>query len=234
MLRTIAPDLWCLDADLRLSAGFHLPIRMTVIRLASGGLWLHSPIAIDDTSAAAIEALGPVEHIVAPSLMHHLFARPACERWPSAKLHAPASLAAKRDRSRRALPAPQLRIDQALAEDARWSELAIVALEGAPKLDEFVFVHRPSGTLIVTDLVFNVHEVEGLMSPLILRMVGAWKRLAQSRIWRTAVKDRAAIKASAERVTKLEFHRLVPAHGDVVEGPDTHERVHAALHWMLR
>lgn len=225
MLRALDRDLWCLDADLRVAAGFHLPIRMVVIRLAGGGLWLHSPIAIDEASAAAIEALGPVEHIVAPSLMHHLFARPACERWPSAKLHAPASLAAKR---------PKLRIDQALAEDARWSEIAIVAFEGAPKIDEFVFVHQPSGTLVVTDLFFNVHEARGLMSSLILRMVGAWKRLAQSKIWRSAVVDQAAAKASAERLLELEFRRLVPAHGEVIEGPDTHERVHAALHWMLR
>jgi hypothetical protein len=225
MLRAIDRDLWCLDADLRIQAGFHLPIRMTIVRLAEGGLWLHSPIAIDDAAAAEIDALGPVRHIVAPSLMHHLFARPACERWPQAELHAPASLAIKR---------PRLKIDRPLAEDSRWSEMAIVAIAGAPKLDEFVFVHRPSGTLIVTDLLFNVHEMAGMMSPLILRMVGAWKKLAQSRIWRVGIEDQAAAKASAERLIALEFTRLVPAHGEVVEGADTHARVHAALHRMLR
>ncbi|MFV8749863.1 DUF4336 domain-containing protein [Nannocystaceae bacterium ST9] len=224
MLRALDRDLWCLDADLRVQAGFHLPIRMTVVRLAEGGLWLHSPIAIDDAVAAELEALGPIRHIVAPSLMHHLFARPACERWPSATLHAPASLASKRS---------DLAIERPLAEDSRWPELAIVAIEGAPKLDEFVFVHRPSGSLIVTDLVFNVHAVAGLMSPMILRMVGAWRALAQSRIWRATTKDRVAAKASVERVLALEFARLVPAHGEVVEGQDTRERVRAALHWML-
>lgn len=224
MLRELDRDVWCLDADLRVQAGFHLPIRMVIIRL-DGGLWLHSPISVDDATAAAIEALGPVRHIVAPSSMHYLFAEPACERWPAAELHAPASLATKR---------PKLEIDRPLADDSRWPEIAIVAIEGAPKLDEFVFVHRPSGTLIVTDLLFNVHEVAGLMSPLILRMVGAWKRLAQSRIWRVSVEDRVATKASIERLVALEFSRLVPAHGEVVEGADTHARVHAALHWMLR
>jgi len=80
-LRALARDLWCLDADLRVQAGFHLPIRMTVIRLADGGLWLHSPVAIDEATAAAIDALGPVRHIVAPNLLHHLFAGAAAERW---------------------------------------------------------------------------------------------------------------------------------------------------------
>jgi hypothetical protein len=223
-LCTLDRDLWCLDADLRVAAGFHLPIRMTIIRLADGGLWLHSPIAIDDATATAIEQLGPVRHIVAPNLLHHLFAAAAIERWPAATLHAPASLGVKR---------PDLKSGRPLAEDARWSELAIVAIAGAPKIDEHVFVHHPSGTLIVTDLLFNVHEVPGLLSALILRMVGAWKRLAQSKIWRSAVKDRAAAGASVRRVLALEFGRLVPAHGVVIAGPDTHERVGAALRWML-
>lgn len=223
-LRALDRDLWCLDADLRIQAGFHLPVRMTVIRLADGGLWLHSPLAIDDATAAELDALGPVRHIVAPSLLHHLFAGAAHQRWPAAQVHAPAGLTAKQ---------PALKIDRPLAADARWPELAIVAIAGAPKIAEHVFVHRPSGTLIVTDLLFNVDAAPGLLSPLILRMVGAWKRLAQSKIWRSMVKDRAAARASAEQVMALEFRRLVPAHGLVVEGPDTHARVGEALRWML-
>ena len=81
--------------------------------------------------------------------------------------------------------------------------------------------------------LLNVHAVPGLMSPWILRMVGAWKRLAQSRIWRSMVKDRAAASASARRVMDLEFRRLVPAHGEVIDGADTRERVGLALRWML-
>jgi hypothetical protein len=222
-LRALDRDLWCLDADLRVMAGFHLPIRMTVIRLADGGLWLHSPIAIDAATAAAIDELGPVRHIVAPSLLHHLFAGAAAERWPDATVHAPAGLAVKQ---------PSLKISRPLAEDTRWPGLTIIAIAGAAKIDEHVFVHRASGTLIVTDLLFNVHEVPGLLSPLILRMVGAWKRLAQSRIWRSSVKDRAAAAASVKRLLALEFSRLVPAHGVIIAGPDTHERVAAALQWM--
>lgn len=224
MLRPLAPNLWCVDASLRVEAGFHLPVRTTVIRRDDGSVWLHSPIALDDATAAAIAELGPVRDIVAPSLMHHLFVAPAMQRWRGARLHAPASLARKR---------PDLSIDVPLAEDARWADIAIVAIEGAPKLDEFVFVHRPTRTLIVTDLVFNIHATQGWMSPLILRMVGAWRRLAQSRIWRISVEDRAAFRASGERLLGHPFERLVPAHGEVLDGPQTHERVRAALHWML-
>src|SRR5262245_25564318 len=116
MLRELDRDLWCLDQDLRMSAGMHMPVRMTVVRTEQG-LWLHSPVAIDDATAKAIDSLGPVRDIVAPSLLHHLYARAACERWPSATLHGPASLAHKR---------PDLALGRTLAEDARWPELTVI------------------------------------------------------------------------------------------------------------
>ena len=223
-LRNLAPGLWCVESSLRVGAGFHLPVRATVIRREGGALWLHSPIALDDATAAEIDAIGPVRDVVAPSLLHHLFARAALDRWPGARLHAPTSLGKKR---------PDLSIDVPLAEDSRWADITIVAIEGAPSFDEFVFVHRPSRTLILTDLVFNMHAPVGWMTPLVLRMVGAFRRLAQSRAWRLAVRDRAAFRASGERVMAHSIERLVPAHGDIVDGPETHDRLRAALHWML-
>jgi len=43
---------------------------MTVLRLPSGALWLHSATPIDPQLRAEIDALGRVEHIVAPSAYH--------------------------------------------------------------------------------------------------------------------------------------------------------------------
>jgi hypothetical protein len=224
MLRPLAPALWCLETTLRVAPGFHLPLRTTIVRRDEGSLWIHSPIALDEAAAAAIDELGPVRDIVAPSLLHHLFAGHALARWPGARLHAPARLAAKR---------PDLTIDAPLAQDERWPELAIVAIDGAPRIDEFVFVHHPTRTLIVTDLLFHVHDSPSATTKLILWLGGAWNRLAQDRVWRLAVRDRAAFRASGERLLACAFERLVPAHGEVIEGPDTHAAVRAALAWML-
>ncbi|MGH9806453.1 MAG: hypothetical protein ACRD9W_04205, partial [Terriglobia bacterium] len=46
--------------------------RMTVIRIASGQLMLHSPCQITPAIANEISALGQVAHIVAPGNFHHL------------------------------------------------------------------------------------------------------------------------------------------------------------------
>jgi hypothetical protein len=201
----------------------HMPARMTVVRV-DDGLLLHSPLPLDDAMVASITALGPVAHIVAPNCFHHLNIGPASERFPNAKVHAPQRLRAKR---------PDLRIDHDLQSGAEpWPSLAIFEIAGAPELDEFVFLHRPSASLIVTDLVFNIHEAQGVMFPLILRMVGAWRRLNQSKIWRRHTKDRQAAAASVRAVLEHELRRIIPAHGDVLEAADARDQLATALTWM--
>ncbi|HLT39253.1 MAG TPA: DUF4336 domain-containing protein [Enhygromyxa sp.] len=223
MLRRLDDNLWCSDSSVRLPGGVHMPARMTVVRL-DDGLWLHSPLPFDDATTNAVRELGEVAHIVAPNCFHHLHVAAAAERFPDASIHAPRGLRAKR---------PDLRIDADLQSGAeRWPAMDVIEIDGAPELDEFVFFHRPSGSLIVTDLVFNIHEARGLMLPLVLRMVGAWRRLNQSRIWRRYTKDRSAAAAAVQLVLDHEIRRVIPAHGDVLEAPDTREQLAGALAWM--
>ena len=188
------------------------------------GLWLHSPLPLDDAMSKAIRELGEVAHIVAPNCFHHLNIGPAIKRFPKARVHAPRGLRAKR---------PDLRIDADLQPGREpWPALEILEITGAPELDEFVFVHRPSASLIVTDLVFNIHEAQGLMLPLVLRMVGAWRRLNQSKIWRRYTKDRRAAAGSVNALLEHDIRRLIPAHGDVIEAPDARDQLANALAWM--
>ncbi|MEO7325001.1 MAG: hypothetical protein ABIW82_09255, partial [Dokdonella sp.] len=58
-------QIWLCAYPVRL-AGTRFEARMTVIRLASGALVLHSPCNITAAMAKEIAVLGPVAHIVAP------------------------------------------------------------------------------------------------------------------------------------------------------------------------
>ena len=225
MLEQLDQDLWSAQTLQAIGGGVHFPARMVIIRLEDG-LWIHSPIPIDDELAAQIDALGPVRHLVAPNCFHHLHMGEAAARWPDAKVYAPAGLRAKR---------PDLRIDIELrAGSEPWAAFApLLEIEGAPMLGEFVFLHRPSATLVVCDLSFNMHSAEGAMSRLALRFAGAWQRTAQSKLWRFFTKDRGAAGASCARVLDLEFSRVVMAHGEVIEGADAPQRLREALSWML-
>jgi hypothetical protein len=224
MLDRIDDDLWCANAFQPIPGGV-MPARMFVVRL-DDGLWIHSPVKLDDALAAEVEALGPVRHLVAPNCFHHLHMGPASERWPDARVYAPAGLRAKRT---------DLRIDVDLRDgDRPWGDaFEQIEIAGAPALDEFVFFHRPSKTVIVCDLVFNIHENPSLFTRLILRMVGVWQRLAQSRIWRSYTKDRSAAARSAGRVLELEFTRVLASHGRTAEGPEVREQLRAGMSWML-
>ena len=60
---------------------------MTVIKLRSGGLWVHAPIAPTDECIALLNELdAPVEHIVLPTTLfeHKIFVGPFQRRFPNA------------------------------------------------------------------------------------------------------------------------------------------------------
>ena len=213
MLKPIAADVWrlAMAAPIKLPGGLRMPLAATVVRLVDGSLLLYSPIALDDASVAALREHGEVGHIVAPSLLHHMYAKAAAERFPKAVLHVARGLAARNS---------ALAGGRELGETeagAGWGDgIEAQRIDGAPKLAEVVLFHRPSGTLMCADLVFNVTAHANLMTRVILGMTGTGgKQVAQSRIWQFAVRDRAATRASLDRVLAWPIQRVAPCHGEV-------------------
>lgn len=223
--KPVAAGVFTVQSRIRLGPGFYLPLASTLLVLPSGGLAVVSPLAFDPPTAAAIEALGPVEALVAPNRLHHLYLGSASRRWPLARVLAAPGLAAKR---------PDLRLDAVLGEPGAdlGAGIELLPVDGVPALSEVALLHRASGTVVVTDLVFNVTQPEGWLTPWVLRAVGAHRRLAQSRAVRAMTKDRAALAASVHRLLARDFTRLLVAHGDVVES-DAQRRLAQALSWVL-
>jgi hypothetical protein len=211
VLEPIADGLHEATFDLRLRGGVWFPCRMTVAELGGGGLALVSPIPIDDALAERLAALGTVTHILAPNLFHHLHAARAKARFPDAKLLGAPGLAAK---------LPDVRFDGVLGEtrdDALAEAFEPILVEGAPVVSEVVFHHPRSKSLVVTDFVFHIDAPKTFMTKLVLRLVGAWGRPAQSRLWRFSTKDRVDASRSVAGILSRDFDRLVMAHGKVVE-----------------
>lgn len=226
-LERVTDDLWAAQDTLRF-LGLLMPVRMTVIRLENGGLWLHSPLRPTEDLVAQVSALGPVQHLVAPSNLHHLFIGEWKRRFPDARMHGASGLAAKR---------PDLAFDAILGEAATtapaWgADIEHLRIEGVPRLDESVFLHRPSRTLLVTDLVFNLSRLQGL-ARLAFWLMGISGRVAQSPEWRRYTRDKQAVRQSMERLLAWDFDRLVPAHGDIVP-TGALPLVEQATAWMRR
>jgi len=218
-----ADGLWSVWAPHRFF-GIWLGTRMTVIRLPGDNLWLHSVVAVDDILADEIQALGQVRHIVMPDLYHHVYVDDAIRRWPAAKVFAPAAMRQKR---------PELRIDSDLSEtaDPSWcGELVPVHIDGST-LDETVFLHGPTRTLVCADLVENFDSSPHVATRLYLKAAGLEDRVAFSRLLRPVYRDRPAARRSLERLLGLDFDRVLLAHGRVLErgGPAA---VRDAYRWL--
>ena len=212
MVEPIADELWGVPHEVRQPGGVRLPVRMTIWRLPGRRLVLHSPVPVDDALAAELAGLGEVTHLIAPSRLHHLWIVPAARRWPDATVWLARGLAERY---------PDLRAEP-LGDEApvAWrDEVEQLRIDGAPRVEEVVFHHRATRTLICTDLLFHVTRPANLRTRMVLRMMGtAGGRLAASRAWRFFARDKAAAARSVSRVGTWEIERIVPAHGEVWVG----------------
>lgn len=223
-LRSLAAGLWVADRPLPIAVG-DVGTRMTVIRLADGGLWLHSPVRLDIATRATLDALGPVRAVVAPNKVHHLFAGDYRSAYPAAKLYGAPGLAEKR---------PDLSFDAVLgdAPEALWrGQIDQVLVSGAPRINEVAFHHIATRTLVLTDLAFNVAPDGTGGARLFHFVVGSAGRFGPHRFVRWCIRDRAAARRGIDRILSWDFERVIVAHGDVLEqgGP---ARVRAAFAYL--
>jgi hypothetical protein len=97
---------------------------------------------------------------------------------------------------------------------------------------ELVFHHRPTRSLILADLMFNLPATEqfsksgvdpntGILSKIFntLQSTKGDAKWQQRTIWYgTSAKDRSGFSKSMEKIDKWGFERIIPCHGDVIEG----------------
>jgi len=224
-LRELDPGLWTVEQPLRVG-GLELGTRTTVVRLADGGLVVHSPGPSTAALRGEIEALGPVRALIAPNLLHHLFLAESARAFPGALVFAAPGLREKRG---------AIRVDQVLAETppSLWADdLDQLVVQGAPGLNEVVFLHRASRTLICVDLCFNVRHASSAFTRVFMRLNSAYGRFGPSRLFRYSVmKDARAMRASIDRILEWDFGRVVVAHGEVLEA-DGRGSLRRSFSWL--
>lgn len=215
-LKEHAPGLWTAVGQADRSVPKFLrkhdfSTRMTIIRLSDGGLFLHSPVDLDDALRTELDSVGAVRAIVAPNKFHHLYAGDCCTAYPDAKLYGVMGLPEKRK---------DLGFDGMLADEPRveWrGDIEQRRIHGMPMVNEVAFFHPGSGTLILTDLVFNVSGSRPWGVPALSKMLGVGGGFGPSRLGRWLIRDKQATRESLGHILRWKFDRLILAHGDVVE-----------------
>lgn len=228
-LEKVAEDIWAYSVP---PSGRSMPLggRSVIVRLRDEALWVHSPCPGVADLHEPLRALGSVRYLIAPSQFHNLYmaqwhkAYPAAEIWTAPGMQ-------KRLADQCTFP-----VHAELGGERRypWSEaLDQHLVRGADKLQETVFLHRASRSLILTDLAFNVRSGMGAVGTLMMKLNGAYGRFGPSRVMRYVfTSDKPALRSSIDTLCSWDFDRIIPAHGDIVEtgGPQALREAFAYLY----
>jgi hypothetical protein len=177
-----------------------------------------SPIDIDATTISQLKEIGQVSHIIAPNCFHYLFAAKFKEIYPEATFWAAPGLAEKK---------PKLPIDRNITKDAKsfidgieylfMDEFKTIVNNGFSPLNECVFFHIQSRSLILTDLAFNFDESFPFTTQLAMRTIGGWKTLSPSLIEKLATTNKQKVRQAIAQILNWDFDRVIIAHGSIIE-----------------
>ena len=206
--KPLAKNLWLLAYPLKM-LGADLRRNVTLIRLHSGKVVIHSTAAFTPDDVAAIRALGEPGWLLDGILRHDTFAKEGRAAFPAIPYLAPEGFSEVVGFSTTPIvPAP-----------VEWDgELLALEIQGAPEARDTALLHVPSRTLILTELVFNFGGDEPIWTELLLRVaVGGQHQPGMSRPVKAGVKDVAAFQSSLATIMEWDFDRVVVGHGDVIE-----------------
>lgn len=231
VLKPVDDAIWIVDSGpLHAGGMIPLPVRMTVVRLQDGAILLHSPTRYDPALHKSLEELGPIRHIIAPNSAHWTFVK----EWMT---HSPTSLAWAAPGLRRRRQVRDASIpwhdDLGSSSGALWApEIEQIEVAGIGGFQEVCFFHRPTGSLIVTDIIQHLETRK--MSPLMgifATLVGARKRAPVYLRAIVKLKGEPA-RTAARRMVQLAPKRIILSHGAVIDR-DVPAQLREALDWLL-
>jgi hypothetical protein len=228
--KPIGPDLWIVDSGPFRALGLKLPVRMTVIRLNDGGLLLHSPTRHTPDLAGALAAIGPIRHLVAPTVAHWTFLQDWQRAFPEAVTWAVPALS-----DRRQVQRSDVRIDRDLVDAAPtdWArDLDQGVVRGGGGFEEAWFFHKACRTLVLTDLIENLdpHKLRPVTA-ILMRAAAATSGTTGLQIRPALIPNRQAVRAAFDAMIATGPETVVFAHGDIFRGNGT-DQLRRAFAWL--
>ncbi len=217
MLKEIDRDIWVAEAPFKYF-GLSVGTRMTIIRLNNRELAVISPIQVDSVVNRQLDELGIVSHIIAPNVYHYLFASDFKALYPKAIFWATSALKLKK---------PELPIERIINDDEDsfpgdlqhllFDGLQTIDFNGFNLLNELVFFHPKSRTLILTDTAFHFDDSFPIITQFAARVIGGYKNLSPSLLEKVASTEKAKLKLAIQKILVWDFERVIMAHGSIIE-----------------
>ena len=232
--KPVADRVWIVDGPPLRMLAMPLPVRMSVIRLTNGDLLLHSPTHYTEALRQVLDGLGRIRHLVAPNSVHWTFLKAWQEHCPDATTWAAPGL-----RQRRQVRKSGVRLDRDLPDTAppEWAdEIEQAVVPGGGGFREVAFFHKPSRTLLLTDLVLNIEpsKMPALMRP-VLRAIGVAAPNGRAPVYlRMVIRLRRRDAAlAASRILAWHPERVVFTHGRWF-AEDATAALRRSLSWLVK
>ncbi|MEM7007879.1 MAG: DUF4336 domain-containing protein [Thermodesulfobacteriota bacterium] len=203
-------DIWTVESVQKF-AGVDFGGRMSVIRLNSGELFLHSPVKLNDQLTSDLNEIGEVKYVIAPNKFHHLHVVDYVDKYPNAQVWGAKGLAKKRK---------DIRFTAEFDEQDSLNlgdEILYEVFKGIPMFNEVVFYHPKSKTVLFTDIVFNVASTNSLSEKFYAWAEGVYKNPSVPRLVRLLIRDRKKARESADKILSWDFDRVSVTHRHIIE-----------------
>lgn len=225
-----AENLWVVDGPHVRDFGLLFTTRMVIARLSDGALWVDSPVSVGSDTLKRVTALGPVRYLVAATPRHVWRLAEWHSQFPGAELWAakPSPLTLKKG---------GLKFTGILGDATPqiWAEdLEQVPFRGNPLIEEVIFLHRKSRTVILEDLIQNHPLQKGhpLRNVLFRLAAVASPNGGVPLDIRLSFIHRDVARQSLERLLSWDFDKLIIAHGPCIER-NARAFVERAFQWLM-
>lgn len=181
---------------------------MSVARRADGDLIIYNAIALDEPGMAELEAFGRPAYMVIPNAFHRADAFIWRQRYPDIKVVAPAGAARA---AAKAVP-----VDMGPGDVPADPDIWLGCPDGFAEKEALMVVNGADGrTVVANDALCDIPAERGFPVSVMMAPIG---RLSTPRVIRWfLMKDGAAWASHIDRLTEG-LARLVPGHGDILEG----------------
>jgi hypothetical protein len=204
----VHPDIFIVRGGFDMAPMMRITRNMVILR-HEGELTLVNSVRPTDAGKQAIEALGPVKHLVRIGAFHG-----ADDPW----------FRDHYDLTFWTPPGMDPAGDQVLGDDNMppLPGLRLIMLERARQAEACLFLEREGGVLISCDSVQNWEDTQGcsLAAKAVVNLMGFKNPASPGKPWMKVMQDRNGpdLKADFERLHALDAQTLLPGHGNVMKG----------------
>ncbi|MCB9229728.1 MAG: DUF4336 domain-containing protein [Deltaproteobacteria bacterium] len=215
LLEFIHENIWVAKKPSAMAAALPGQL-MTIIRMADGSLFIYAPFLPDELLARQIAGLGPVQAVISPNRLRYSGLASFLSQMPDCHYYCPPGMEVRIRKSSGNHRSYQL---TPFSENAPWqSEIEQLHISGMPLIDESVFYHRPSKTLLTCDLLTYPEKDSGHLAALVNRFLGVRAgTLSQSRLFRSCIRNKNEYNKAIHRLQEWDFERVIISnHGGVL------------------